>query len=111
MVAATPATLPEPPYYVAVFTSRRPDDADGYAEAATRMVKLAAEQPGFLAYETARTPGGLGISVAYFADAESLATWGRDAEHREVQRYGREHWYESYALHIAKVERAYRFDR
>ncbi len=106
-----PAPLPEPPYYAVVFSSQRTPGDNGYGETAERMAKLAAEQPGYLGMDAARAPGGFGITVAYFADEESVAAWKRHAEHREAQRTGRQRWYQSYALHIAKVERAYRFDR
>ncbi|MET9433626.1 antibiotic biosynthesis monooxygenase [Streptomyces sp. NPDC006551] len=101
----------EPPYYTAVFTSLRADDPEGYAETAARMQEIVRDVPGFLGYESARTPGGIGISVAYFRDAEGLDAWRRNAEHQAAQRHGREHWYESYSVHVGKVERSYSFDR
>ena len=40
------ANTPEPPYYAVMFTSlRNGADAEGYAEAAERMLELAAQQP------------------------------------------------------------------
>ena len=106
-----PATLPDPPYYAVVFTSHRTQVDDGYSDTATAMFELVHEQPGFLGVDTARGPDGLGITVAYFTDEESIANWKANAEHAVAQKLGREKWYESYALHIGKVERAYRFDR
>ncbi|MEU3606581.1 antibiotic biosynthesis monooxygenase [Streptomyces sp. NPDC035033] len=101
----------EPPYYTAVFTSLRPDDPEGYAETAARMRERVAAVPGFLGYESARTPGGLGITVAYFRDLEALDAWRLDAAHTAAKQYGREHWYEAYSVHIGKVERSYGFER
>ncbi|MGW6270279.1 antibiotic biosynthesis monooxygenase family protein [Streptomyces sp. NPDC055060] len=105
----------EPPYYTVVFTSLRtePDDGhdDGYDETADLMDELVATVPGFLAVESARTPGGLGITVGYFRDADAIKQWRGRAEHRTAQRRGREEWYEKYAVHIAKVERSYGFER
>ncbi|MFH9723340.1 antibiotic biosynthesis monooxygenase family protein [Streptomyces sp. NPDC017254] len=102
----------EPPYYTAVFTSVRPEAApEGYAETAVRMREIVARVPGFLGYETARTPGGIAISVAYFRDLESLDAWRVDTEHQAAKSYGREHWYDSYSVHIGKVERSYSFER
>ena len=53
------ARLPSPPYYAVIFSSRRNghDDA-GYAEAAQRMVELAAQQPGYLGVESTRDADG-----------------------------------------------------
>ncbi|MFI9113245.1 antibiotic biosynthesis monooxygenase family protein [Streptomyces venezuelae] len=101
----------EPPYYTAVFTSVRPDAPEGYAETAERMNELVSEIPGFLGYEAARSPGGIGITVAYFRDLEALDAWRLHAEHQAAKAYGREHWYDSYSVHIGKVERSYSFER
>ena len=106
-----PAILPDPPYYLVVFASLRTDNEEGYAETLSRMLHLVAEQPGFLGVDSTRAPGGLGITVAYFRDEDSVAGWRRQAEHQLAQRTGRQRWYESYAIHVAKVERGYRFDR
>ncbi|MBT2444921.1 antibiotic biosynthesis monooxygenase [Streptomyces sp. ISL-36] len=101
----------EPPYYTAVFTSIRPDDPEGYAETSTRMQEIVQGIPGFLGYESARTPGGIGITVAYFRDLDSLTVWQHNTEHQAAKRYGRAHWYEKYSVHIGKVERSYSFER
>ncbi|MEU7291699.1 antibiotic biosynthesis monooxygenase family protein [Streptomyces exfoliatus] len=101
----------QPPYYTAVFTSVRPEAPEGYSETSSRMQEIVRDIPGFLGYETARTPGGIGITVAYFRDLESLDAWRLDTEHQAAKAYGREHWYESYSVHIGKVERSYSFER
>ncbi|WP_190121334.1 antibiotic biosynthesis monooxygenase family protein [Streptomyces inusitatus] len=106
-----PVPAHEPPYYTVVFTSVLSDSQDGYPETARRMGKLVEEIPGFLGYESACAPGGLGITVAYFRDEESIAVWQRHPEHRAAQRYGRENWYREYTLHIGKVERSHSFSR
>ncbi|MEU5578333.1 antibiotic biosynthesis monooxygenase [Streptomyces huasconensis] len=102
----------EPPYYAVVFTAVRSDD-DGveYGETGERLDELVATVPGFLGMESAGTPGGLGITVGYFRDEEAIKAWQRDPEHRVAQRRGRAEWYESYVLHVAKVERSHGFVR
>jgi len=106
-----PATLPDPPYYSVVFASLRTPVDDGYSDTSELMFELVQQQPGFLAADSVRGADGLGITVAYFRDEESIRAWKAHAEHALAQKLGRERWYESYALHIGKVERAYRFDR
>ncbi|MFJ8012054.1 antibiotic biosynthesis monooxygenase family protein [Streptomyces sp. NPDC096339] len=101
----------EPPYVMAVFSNVRTDDASGYPETLTRMNEIVRANPGFLGYESARTPGGLGITVAYFRDHEALAAWRQDLEHQAAMKQGRADWYESYTLHVATVERSHGFDR
>lgn len=97
----------EPPYYAVIFTSRRTEGDNGYGETAARMGRLAAGQPGFLGHESVRGPDGRGITVAYFTDEAAIAAWREHTEHAAVRAYGREHWYEEYVVHVAKVERSY----
>jgi heme-degrading monooxygenase HmoA len=106
-----PAETPEPPYYVVVFASQRTEGDNGYAEAAERMAELVAQQPGFLGMDSARDATGFGITVAYFSDEESIKQWRVQPEHTETRGEGRASWYQHYAVHVAKVERAYRWDR
>ncbi|MBY0460074.1 MAG: antibiotic biosynthesis monooxygenase [Gemmataceae bacterium] len=107
----TPAPItPETPYYAVIFTSVRcagPDD--GYGAMADRMEELARLQPGFLGIESARGADGLGITVSYWVTLEDVAAWGRHAEHLLAQQFGREKWYERYALRVCRVERQREF--
>ena len=107
--APAPAATPEPPYFAVIFTSRRTAGDRGYAAMARRMEELGSRSPGFLGIESARGPDGLGITVSYWRDEASILAWKREAEHRRAQRAGRETWYETYAVRIARVERAYDF--
>jgi len=99
------ANTPAPPYYAVIFTSLRTAGDDGYGAMAERMVELAAQQPGFLGVESARD--GLGITVSYWADLESIAAWKQNAEHLVAQHLGRERWYADFRTRIARVERDY----
>ena len=103
----TLATTPEPPYYAVIFTSLRTEGDRGYGQMAERMVTLAAQQPGFLGVESARTEGGLGITVSYWASEEAIVGWKAEAEHKIAQETGRRVWYSDYQLRVAKVEREY----
>ncbi|MGW4567648.1 antibiotic biosynthesis monooxygenase family protein [Streptomyces sp. NPDC004561] len=112
--AAVPPTpiLAEPPYYAVVFTSNRTDhDPGGYREAAAHLSRLVRDIPGFLGEDSAHTPGGLAISVAYFRDLAGIERWRQHPEHLAAKRRGREHWYERYAIHIARVEHSHGFGR
>jgi heme-degrading monooxygenase HmoA len=103
------AQTPQPPYYAVIFTSMRTPGDDGYGAMVTRMLKMAAEQPGYLGVESARD--GVGITVSYWRSLDDIANWKRVAEHLEAQRTGREKWYASFKTRIAKVERDYGFER
>jgi len=99
------AQTPKPPYYAVIFTSHRTEVDAGYQEMATRMLDLAAQQPGFLGVESARED--VGVTVSYWADLESIRRWKANLEHQQAQRMGKEKWYSSFKTRISKVERDY----
>lgn len=99
------APTPQPPYYAVIFTSERTDGDNGYADMALRMLELAADQPGCLGVESARS--GLGITVSYWDSHEAIAAWKQNAEHLAVQGRGQADWYSAYAVRICRVEREY----
>ncbi len=106
----TNAALPNPPYYAVIFTARRTDGDDGYAETAARMEELARAMPGYLGFEAARNDDGLGIAISYWESEEAIANWKRDKEHAEARRRGKSDWYSQYTLRVAKVERSYAWE-
>lgn len=101
----------KPPYYAVIFTSQRTAQLDGYDDTADRMVELAAQQPGYLGVESTRGADGLGITVSYWQSLEDIAAWRKHAEHALARGRGRAEWYQRYDLRIAKVERAYGWER
>ena len=101
-----PASTPEPPYYAVIFTSLlQPTNIDDYAETADLMVALAKQQAGFLGVESARE--NLGITVSYWQDMAAIKAWKRQTDHVIARRHGREKWYQTFQVRIAKVETAY----
>ena len=103
---SAPAQTPTPPYYAVIFTSVRTDGDNGYAETAAQMLKLAAEQPGFLGFESARQE--IGISVSYWSSLEAIAAWKQNSAHRLAQQRAQE-WYSRFRVRICRVEREYGF--
>ena len=101
MIAKTPAS----PYYAVIFTNLRTDTDAGYEEMAQEMVCLAAEQPGYLGHESARS--GLGITISYWESLEAIKAWKANLDHQLAQKYGREKWYSAFKTRIALVERDY----
>ena len=101
------ANTPEPPYYAVIFTSVRSATDEGYADTAAKMVALASGQPGFLGVESVREQGGLGITVSYWKDKKSILDWKNHTAHRQAQRFGKEKWYRSYKIRVAKVDTDY----
>lgn len=105
------ADTPQPPYYAVVFTNMRNTDNEAanqdYAKTAQRMVELGSQEPGFLGIESVRD--GLGITVSYWADTESIKRWKQNCEHLVAQEKGQKQWYAAYKTRICKVERDYGF--
>lgn len=99
------AKTPPPPYYAVIFTNLRTEGDNGYEAMAEKMVELGSKQAGFLGMESARE--GLGITVSYWSDLESIKHWKSNLQHQQAQQQGREQWYASYSVRIAKVERDY----
>jgi heme-degrading monooxygenase HmoA len=99
-----PASTPKPPYYAVIFTSLRTDGDNGYAEAARRMAELAAQQPGFLGFETARQE--IGISVSYWSSLDAIRAWKEHADHRVAQGRARD-WYRAFRVRVCRVEKEY----
>ncbi|KAF1719095.1 antibiotic biosynthesis monooxygenase family protein [Pseudoxanthomonas wuyuanensis] len=106
------AALPKPPYYAVIFSSQRNGrDEPGYYATAARMIELAQRQPGYLGVESTRGADGFGITVAYWESEEAISAWRRHAEHAAAREQGRSDWYDHFELRVAKVERAYGWDR
>ena len=98
---------PEPPYYAVIFTNQLSEDSDGYAQMGAKMFEMASNHPGCFGAESTRDNSGLGITVSYWKDEESIANWKAEAKHMVAQRLGIERWYSHYELRVAKVERNY----
>lgn len=102
------AATPEPPYYMVSFTSlRNGEDAQGYADAAARMLALAAQQPGFLGAESVRDADGVGITLSYWRSEADILAWKHQGEHAATRARGRRDWYARFSVRVARVERAY----
>lgn len=105
MISDTPA----PPYYAVIFTSVRTPGDNGYEQMAEKMLKLAQKQDGFLGIESVRD--GVGITVSYWRDLDSIKKWKENKDHMFARKKGREIWYKSFTTRITKVERDYHYDK
>jgi heme-degrading monooxygenase HmoA len=103
------AKTPPPPYYAVIFSSVRTEGDDGYSLMSEKMVGLASKQEGFLGMETARA--GLGITVSYWSDLDSIKKWRDNIDHSVARSKGRSDWYKCFKARIAKVERDYGFEK
>ena len=102
----------ETPYYAVIFTTTQPKgELDGYEQTADDMVRLAMTQDGYLGVETVHDDQGIGITVSYWRDEASILAWKMQADHATAREAGRQKWYKAYRLRIAKVERAYEWNK
>src|SRR3989338_7591913 len=92
-------------YYAVIFTSIRTPDDNGYEAIAEKMLELAKKQPGFMGIESARNE--LGITVSYWQDLNAIKQWKENSAHIVAQKLGRDIWYKSFKVRIAKIEREY----
>lgn len=99
------ANTPPPPYYAVMFTSMRRGEDPGYETMARAMAGRASVQPGFLGMESCRDVQGVGITLSYWKDLESIAAWRADAHHQVARSRGRQEWYSGFRLRVALVER------
>lgn len=103
------AKTPSPPYYAIIFSSTRTEGDNGYSEMSEKMIGLASKQDGFLGIESARD--GLGITVSYWKDLESVKKWRENTNHALARQKGRSDWYLSFKTRICRVERDYEFEK
>ena len=103
------ANTPPPPYYAVIFSNLRTPGDQGYDAMAVKMSASASTMPGYLGMESTRNE--IGITVSYWKDLESIKNWKYNAEHVFARDMGREVWYQSYRLRVARVERDYGFEK
>jgi heme-degrading monooxygenase HmoA len=103
------AKTPEPPYYAVIFTSTLASNTEEYQKVSVELEELAQTHPGFLGYESAREK--IGLFISYWKDEASIKSWKQEIRHQFAQEKGKEEWYESFQVRVAKVERTYGFER
>jgi heme-degrading monooxygenase HmoA len=92
--------------YVVIFRAQiRQLDAE-YAQVAARMRDLALREFGCLEF-CAVTEGNTEIAVSYWPSEQHIRNWKDHPEHLLAQQAGRERWYASYSVQVAKITRKY----
>lgn len=92
--------------YVVIFRAKvKQFDAD-YSETAAMLRDTALKDFGCTEFH-AVTEGDQEVALSYWPDQDSIRRWKAHADHLVAQRKGRERWYESITVQVAKIERAY----
>ena len=97
----------KPPYYAVIFSNNLSTNTEGYADMADAMRKLAAQQPGYLGFDSARDEAQHGIAVSYWSSLEAIQNWRNNIDHQKAMQQGMSRWYKDYEVKIARVERTY----
>jgi len=98
-----PTSLPEPPYWAALFLSERSDALEGYEEMDRATIELAATIPGYLGYASLNQ-GHLGLFISYWLHPEAIEAWRLHAVHQRAKQLGKTQWYRRYVTQLARVE-------
>ena len=101
----------ETPCYVVIFTSTKSANTEGYEQTAERMRELCEAQPGFLKMVHSVSDEGESITSCYWQDLAFISAWKQNTEHQTAQKRGIEQWYDEYRIEIARIERAYHWQR
>jgi len=78
-----------------------------YPKVATKISKLAMEQPGYVDEQSSRDENGFGVSVSFWETVEDAKNWKENAIHKNIQERGKNEWYEWYRVEVAEVQRSY----
>ncbi|WP_426416492.1 antibiotic biosynthesis monooxygenase family protein [Aestuariirhabdus sp. LZHN29] len=92
--------------YAVIFTATMKLADDEYFETAARMRELALSRYGCREF-TALSEGNQEIAISYWDSESDISAWKSDPAHQQAQRLGREQWYASYRVQVARVERQY----
>ena len=92
--------------YVVIFRAKVRSLDEEYDRTAARMRTLAIEQFGCLEFQ-AVAEDGHEVALSYWPSEDAIRAWKSHPEHVLAQKSGRERWYESYSVQVARVTREY----
>jgi heme-degrading monooxygenase HmoA len=99
--------------YLVVFRNRKRAglDAAAYGADAQAMEDLARLQPGFRSFKSYVADDGEVVALSEWDSEDAARAWRAQAAHAQVQRRGREAYYESYSLFAGTPSRIHHFER
>jgi heme-degrading monooxygenase HmoA len=92
--------------FVVIFRAKARTLDTEYTATAARMRDLALKEFGCLDF-CAVTEGDQEVALSYWPDEASIRAWKQHTDHLMAQQLGRERWYSSYSVEVAKITRAY----
>lgn len=94
--------------HVVIFQAVVKELDEEYSRTAARMRDLAIGSFGCVRFESVQE-GDREITLSYWNSEADIVAWRGHPEHRQAQEQGKERWYASYQVEVAKVERSYGF--
>jgi heme-degrading monooxygenase HmoA len=92
--------------FVVIFRAQIRSLDEQYFAAAARMRDLALAEFGCIEFH-AVAEGQDEVALSYWPNEESIKAWRAHPEHVEAQRLGKEKWYASYSVEVARISRKY----
>lgn len=96
--------------HVVIFYSQRRLNTPDYDIWAVKMGAEVERQSGFCHAHSFRNADGFGVTLSYWVSIDSIRQWGRHAEHRTAQAYGRGEGYVRYRIEIAEITSTREFE-
>ena len=94
--------LPKNNFYAVIFSNTKSDDLEGYAEMDEITLKLAAEQPGYIGYESLSNQNNT-IFISYWENKDAIENWRNNVTHKMAKSQAGK-WYKRYLSQICLVE-------
>jgi len=94
--------LPKQGFYAVIFSSEKSENLKGYAEMDELTLQLAAQQNGFLGYESVAS-NNRSIFISYWKSKDCIEAWRNNATHKLAKSQA-EKWYKRYLSQICFVE-------
>ena len=97
--------------YAVLFTSKLAEADKQYHALNDALYEALIKQEGYLGHESYRNEKGVGCTISYWKDLESLKKWKEFPMHLQAQLKGKEKWYKYYQVKICKIEKEYEWEK
>ena len=91
---------------VVIFRAKIRSFDDDYVTTANRMRDLALAEFGCLEFHAVCEDDNE-VALSYWPDEESIRAWKAHPDHVLAQKSGKERWYDSYIVQVARIQREY----
>ena len=101
--------LPDPPYFVVIFSAKFSVEVEGYADISAALGQLVTEQKGYLGHRSVLDAQGREITVSYWKSEAAIQQWKQQEDHRQAQSLAKHGWFDYYQARISsRVQWEYR---